>query len=125
MNQEIQEEEEWRIIEDYPNYSVSSFGNVKNNKTGLMMKLNNKLGYINVGLTKNKKKKTLQVHRLVALTFIENPENKPQVNHKDKDATNNNITNLEWNTSKENCIHRSKNLKIISDINKGKNGRKV
>ena len=53
------------------------------------------------------KVKSCSVHRLVAKEFIENPENKPQVNHIDKNPLNNNISNLEWTTAKENNVHRS------------------
>jgi len=98
--------EEWRIINDFPNYSVSNFGNIMNNKTDKIMKLCDKGGYYNVGLT-NKIRKSLRVHRLVATAFIKNPENKPEVNHKDKNKLNNNILNLEWNTRLENCHHKS------------------
>jgi hypothetical protein len=67
-------------------------------------------GYYGVGLS-NIRTKTFQVHRLVAETFIENPENKTHVNHKDKNKLNNNISNLEWCTPKENNIHRSLGVK--------------
>ena len=62
-------------------------------------------GYLNIQLTKDSKSKTLFVHRLVAMTFILNPENKPQINHKDKNRQNNEISNLEWVTQSENMQH--------------------
>ena len=100
--------EEWRTITDFPNYSVSNFGNVMNNKTKKLLKLCDKSGYYGVSLTNVTlvNKKTFRVHRLVACAFIENPENKPEVNHKDKNKLNNNIMNLEWNTRLENCHHK-------------------
>jgi hypothetical protein len=62
-------------------------------------------GYFKVNLNKNGKSKNYFVHRLVALAFIPNPENKPQVNHKDLDKINNNLSNLEWVTHQENISH--------------------
>ena len=102
--------EEWKQINDYDNYEVSTLGNVRNSKTGRVLKLTNKGGYMFTGLSKNSHIKTLTVHRLVALAFIDNPENKPQVNHKDKNRSNNNVSNLEWSTASENNIHRSTNV---------------
>jgi hypothetical protein len=114
--------EEWRSIKDFPNYIVSNFGNVMNATTNKPLKINDKGGYYNVSLTKvtltNKIKKTLKVHRLVASAFIENPENKPEVNHKDKNKLNNNVSNLEWNTRLENCHHKSIGLVYKSNKNR-------
>jgi len=110
--------EEWRTINQFPNYDVSNFGNVRNNKTTKMMKLCRKSGYYHVSLTNEICKKTLKVHRLVALTFIENPENKSDVNHKDKNKLNNHINNLNWMTRKENNIHRCEGVKITCNKNK-------
>jgi hypothetical protein len=62
-------------------------------------------GYFRIGLTKNSKQVKFYIHRLVAIAFIPNPKNKPQVNHKDGDKTNNNDWNLEWSTISENSIH--------------------
>lgn len=64
-------------------------------------------GYISVDLYLNKKKRKYYVHRLVAETFISNPENKPTVNHLDEDRSNNCVTNLEWATYEENLNYGS------------------
>jgi len=101
--------EEWKQIQDFPNYEVSTLGTVRNSNTGRILKLTCKGGYMFTGLCQNSNGKTLAVHRLVALAFIDNPENKPQVNHKDKNRGNNNVANLEWSTASENNIHRSTN----------------
>jgi len=110
--------EEWREIKDFPNYSVSNSGNILNTKTNKMMKLNKKSGYYHISLTNNTNKKSLLVHRLVAMAFIPNPENKSDVNHKDKDKLNNNLSNLEWMTRKENNSHKSQTLVYKSNKNK-------
>jgi len=99
----------WKDINNYNNYEVSTFGNVRNKKTGRIMKSVNNGGYIYVGIS-NKITKTFPVHRLVAENFIENPENKAHVNHKDKNGTNNHLSNLEWCSPKENNIHKSKGI---------------
>jgi hypothetical protein len=109
--------ETWRIIKDFPNYSVSNLGNVINNKSNKLMKLCVKGGYYTVSLI-GIGKKTFKVHRLVALGFIENLDNKPEVNHKDKNRLNNNVNNLEWNTRSENNKHRCKDLTIKNNKNK-------
>jgi hypothetical protein len=110
--------EEWRVINDFPNYSVSNFGNVMNTKTNKKMKLCNKSGYYHIGLTNNIRRNTFKVHRLVAMSFIENSENKPEVNHKDKNKLNNNVSNLEWVTRTENNKHRCEGVKITCNKNK-------
>lgn len=99
------ENEIWIVINDYPLYSISNLGNVKNNKTNLQLKIDhNKDGYCQVKLY-NPKPKTKTIHRLVALHFIENSENKQEVNHKDGNKENNCVNNLEWVTKKENKAH--------------------
>lgn len=110
--------EQWKQIVDYPNYHISSFGNVKNIISNKLLTPNNKGGYYNVSLISNKNRKSLKVHRLVALAFIENPNNKPHVNHKDKNRLNNYVENLEWMTPTENNIHRCKDLVIVTNKNK-------
>jgi len=110
--------EEWCIINEFPNYDISNFGNVRNNKSNKIMKICIKSGYYHVSLINTSVKKTLKVHRLVALAFIENPKNKSEVNHKDKNKFNNNVSNLEWMTRQENNIHRCEGLKMTSNKNK-------
>ena len=66
--------------------------------------------YMKVELYKDLKYKGFRVHRLVAEAFIPNPENKPQVNHKDGNTLNNHISNLEWNTNSENNLHAYREL---------------
>lgn len=100
------EEEIWKIIEEYPNYDVSNFGNIRNNKTNYIMKLQTSCyGYITISLRKKEKSYRCNVHRLVAKTFIPNHYNKPTVNHIDRDKTNNNVFNLEWATMSEQNYH--------------------
>ena len=97
-------EEEWKDIENYPNYQISNLGRVRNKIKNRIIKpsFNNKTGYLQNILCKNNKKKLFLVHRLVAEAFIPNPENKTQVNHKDRNKENNKIDNLEWVTISEN-----------------------
>ena len=95
-------------------YQVSNLGNVRSlqkskkhsKKDSILLRPNKtRYGYNHVVLTKGDKKCDFLVHRLVAAAFIQNPENKPCVNHKDSDKTNNNVNNLEWCTHKENIRH--------------------
>jgi hypothetical protein len=111
-------EEIWKPIDQFPNYNVSNLGNIKNIITNKLLKIICKDGYCNISLVNDETKKSFKVHRLVALAFIENPENKSDVNHKDKNKINNQVSNLEWMTRKENNIHRCKNLIITTNKNK-------
>jgi hypothetical protein len=104
--------EEWMQIKDYENYEVSSLGQVRNKKTNRILKSSSKGGYLSVGLTNEINKKSFAVHRLVALAFIENPENKPTVNHKDRNKINNKLENLEWATHLEQNLHKTKSTNI-------------
>ena len=82
----------------------------------IMKKASDKQGYQIISLSKNKKRKTYRVHRLIAKTFIENPQNKKEVNHIDGNKSNNCISNLEWCTRSENQIHAYKNKLQIQTI---------
>lgn len=89
-------------IRGYPNYSVNCVGDVFNNKTGRKLKQTIKKGYCIVYLYNKDGRKCFLTHRLVASTFIPNPNNLPEVNHKDENPLNNSVDNLEWCTSKYN-----------------------
>lgn len=106
LNNEI-----WYSIDGYQNYMISNCGRVKSlnynhtRKEKILVPLFNSDGYLHVKLYKNNKVKTITVHRLVASSFIENSESKPQVNHKNGIKTDNRSQNLEWTTAKENTDH--------------------
>ena len=104
----------WKDIEGYEGlYQVSSWGRVKNSRTGRVLKAGkHKDGYLQVLLCKNGKRTTYRVHRLVAQAFIPNPQNKPQVNHIDEDKENNRVENLEWVTNTENINHGTHNARM-------------
>lgn len=96
------------VVECGDNYEVSNYGNVRNLKTGRIMKAHkcgNGVGYLQVVLSLNGEKKHITIHRLVALAFLPNPYNKREVNHKDGNKRNNLLSNLEWATSRENSVH--------------------
>jgi len=87
-------------------YEISDFGNVRNCKTGRILKgSERKNGYLCVHFYVNGKNKFYLIHRLVALTFLENPENKPSVDHIDRNKQNNRLENLKWCTNSENQIN--------------------
>jgi hypothetical protein len=98
---------EWKKAIGYNSYSVSDTGLVRNDTTGKVMRGGlTKDGYHHVKLTREKRKsKYVLTHRIVAMAFIPNPDNKPQVNHKDGIKTNNKVENLEWVTNLENSWH--------------------
>ena len=88
---------EWKKIYGYENYEVSEDGNVRNSQTGYNLRHTvDKQGYHLVGLSKNGKRKTQVVHRLVAQAFIDNPEKKEIVKHRDGNNENNDVFNLYW-----------------------------
>jgi hypothetical protein len=105
------------------NYLLDKYGNYK--VRGNIIKPNiDKHGYARVGLSWLEngvmKTKKFKVHRLVAMAFIPNPENKPSINHKDGNRLNNKVSNLEWCTSKENTNHAQKigNMPVFNGIKK-------
>jgi len=120
------QQEIWKDIKDYEGiYQVSNLGKVKSLdridsggrfRPEKILKQNNNKGYLKVTLCKNKSVKYPNVHRLVALAFIPNPDNKLQVNHKDENKKNNCVDNLDWVTAKENANYGTRIDKIVSHI---------
>jgi len=105
-------------IKQYPNYFITEEGLVFSSKTNKFLRFSyDQQGYQRVGLyAGNYKSKTIKVHRLVAETFIDNIENKKDVNHIDGNKSNNNVSNLEWATRSENIKHAFKSgLKTITN----------
>ena len=105
----------WKDIEGYEGlYQISNLGRVRSlaraTTSGKVLKQMKKHGYMNVCFSKNNVDKYFRVHRLVALAFIPNPENKPTVNHIDGNKANNNVSNLEWATHSENETHSYRSL---------------
>lgn len=102
--------EVWKDISNYEGYyKVSNYGRIMNMNGLILRQRVQNSGYLIVHLYKNRKRVAFTVHRIVAHEFIENIGNKEHVNHKDGNKRNNNSTNLEWCTPKENMKHASKN----------------
>lgn len=111
----------WKDIKDYPNYQVSNLGKVKNTKTNKILKPFSPIGeYLKVSLSKNGKAKHYFIHRLVAETFIPNPNNYPCVNHKDENPSNNCVSNLEWCSYQYNNNYGTRNGKVAEKLRKVK-----
>jgi hypothetical protein len=101
--------EEWKQIIEYPNYSISNFGNVRNDKTGKILKQDlNTYGYSRVTLYAVKKKKNLKIHRLVGFAFLNNDNNYKEIDHINNDKLNNKAENLRWVTREFNNRNRKK-----------------
>ena len=130
--------EEWKDIEGYEGaYQISNFGRVKSvkriveydntNQTGKIFK-GRKIcpekilktfitrGYEHVGLKRGSRSKSYQIHRLVALYFVPNPNNYPIVNHKDENKLNNMANNLEWCTNEYNANYGTRNKRIAEKL---------
>lgn len=105
--------EQWKVIEGFENYMVSNTGKIKNIQEKEVKPADNGRGYKKVRLYKNGKYHKKYIHRLVAIHFIENPHNKPCVNHIDNNPSNNRVENLEWCTHKENMEWMQKQGRAI------------
>lgn len=104
-------EEVWKAIPGLRCYEASDLGHIR--RIGATKPLKgscNKEGYVQVRLSENNIQFTKKVHRLVALAFLENPNNYPMVNHKNEIRDDNRVDNLEWCTAKYNCHYSAKNI---------------
>lgn len=107
--------ETWRYIKGYENlYMISNLGRVRDKFNNIIKSETIWNGYKRVTLTKNGKREKLLVHRLVAITYKENPKNLETVNHIDQDKSNNCVDNLEWLSNKDNKRY-SAAIKIIGE----------
>ena len=111
--------EEYKTIADYENYEVSNLGNVRNKKTGRVLKPRlNIHGYYTVNLCKEGKAINKTIHRLECNAFLDNSENKPCIDHVNNDKLNNDLKNLRWCSYKEN----NQNSKIRKNNTSGVKG---
>ena len=123
----MSENEVWKDVVGYEGfYKVSDRGNVFSvgrvssigrRIGGILLKPQyDKGGYLQVRLYKNGKRKGKLIHRLVLEAFVENPNNLPEVNHKDEIKDNNNVENLEWCTSAYNVNHGTRNKRVSKKV---------
>ena len=117
MNNEV-----WKDIEGYEGlYKISDKGRVKSigyGKERILKPANNGRGYLLVDLCKNNEKKHFLVHRIVAQAFIPNPNNLPEVNHRDENKENNRVENLEFCDRKYNCNYGTTKQRMIKKLSK-------
>lgn len=108
---------EWKLINSY-DYSVSSLGRIRNNRTGRILKgVPNTFDYLQVFLYKNGRSKRFTVHQLVASYFLPDQMGK-EINHINGDKLDNRVENLEYITHKDNCNYGTRNSKIVSKFSK-------
>ena len=113
----------WKDIPNYQKYECSDTGVIRNKFTKHELSKNiNRGGYIQHCVSINGKRHILFPHRIVANLFVDNPDNKPVVNHLDGDKTNNVSNNLEWCTNQENIVHA---IKVLNTIHPGQNKRAI
>ena len=112
----------WKPIIGYENlYKINNYGKVLSLRSNKILKPNNNgIGYFIIQLCKNGKRKNYLIHRLVAEHFLDNPNNLPEVNHKDEDKSNNFVNNLEWCKHKYNMNYKQlqKRQQISKEYNK-------
>jgi hypothetical protein len=126
-------EEIWKPIPNFENYEASSFGRIRSidrrsnyknistkiQKGKIITPYKTNKGYLRLGLRKNNKCYQLSVHRLIALSFIENTNNYSDVNHINMVKTDNNVENLEWLNNKENLEYSKKNNPLFYEKRRG------
>jgi len=114
------------MTKDLGIYTIYSDGKVYSNKSKKFIKPHIENGYYRIGLYIDSKPKTYKLHRLIGECFIEKPDGKNQINHKDCNKLNNDVSNLEWCNNSENQLHAYKNglnvsihKKLVLDLETG------
>ena len=117
--EQTMQNEIWKKIDGFENYSVSDHGNVRDDKRGRMKKQSKlESGYNITGLTKNNLQKMFYIHKLVGEAFLPNPDNKSTIDHIDNDKLNNKVANLRWAS----MVEQAQNRGIRSDNQSGSKG---
>lgn len=101
-------------IPNYNNYLIDENGNIYSKYSNKLLKpFTHRDGYMRIGLYKDGQRKEFQIHRLVAITYLPNPHNLPQINHKDENKLNNSVENLEWCTGQYNLTYGGRIAKAM------------
>lgn len=117
-------EEIWKEVPGFEGlYQVSNYGQIRSTPRrgtagGIMKGHIDKKGYINITLRKDGTQYTQKLHRLIAITFIPNPNNYPEVNHKDENKQNNRVDNLEWCTTSYNHEYGTRTVRASTRCGK-------
>ena len=113
--------EEWRPVKDFANYEINKDGIIRNSQTMYILKpsLSKNGNYPQVCLHKDGKHYSRTVHRLMGLTFLENPNNYETIDHIDRNRQNNNLSNLRWANRSEQAINRNKRDMVYRETNTG------
>lgn len=129
------EQEIWKDVKNYEGlYQISNLGRVKSmskfagfsyRKERMLKTSLDKDGYVKVTLCKNNRTRFSSIHRLLAECFIPNPNNYPQINHKDENKQNNDLSNLEWCTCKYNINYGTRTKREVETRKRKLQGRAV
>jgi hypothetical protein len=118
----------WKSIPSYPEYEVSTLGQVRSNrfeKTKLLSVGHTPTGYAQVRIGVQGKGKNLYIHRLVAEAFLPNPENLCEIDHIDRNRANNVVSNLRWATRQDNLLNTEAHDAPLYAIHRYRDGFKV